>query len=255
MKQITALISLLCIALMPLQANVTVSGPDDELTHYFAPKSETIELSGTAAVALTPTSVMILGFVEIDAKPFAESQQLAQERFAAMRRPLAGLTIETADTYQDPSTAMEIKKLKRLTFHVDFRIEVASLPEVDRVLRELATVPDVTINEIRPQYKPAPDLATRLLNAAMADLHKQKAFYEEAFGVELRLKYFSPVNGMETGGAAEEEVYELSPFSISTSQYLRYRQKRRAEEMVLTKAFQKNGISKRITAVYEIHLR
>ena len=103
----------------------------------------------------------------------------------------------------------------------------------------------------------APELGSKLLDAAVADLGRQKAFYESALNIELRLKSFTPFNLPERGGGddlpADEEMVVLSPFSVDASGFWRWRAKNRLDEVVIQKVFQSRQIVKQISAVYEMH--
>jgi hypothetical protein len=245
-------------------ANGTITGSEDELRRLLeierAIPAETIHLSASATATLTPKSAVIRASIEVEAKTIAELLKLTAEKKTALQTALTGLNPVYAETFADPSEAIEIAKLKRLALRTDFKVPLSNLADGDRVMNALGSIANVTITDVELIFDPAADLGSKLLDSAVADLGRQKAFYEAAFNVELRLKSFVPFTAAEKGGGddlpSDQEMVVLSPFEVTgTSRFLRLRSKNRTDDVVVHKFFESRQVVKQISAVYEMRAK
>jgi hypothetical protein len=242
-----------------LHAAATLSGSPEDLRGLIAEPPETVNLAASATATLLPKAATIHGAIEIEGRTFGELLKLTADKKDAIKAALPDLAPVYADAFEDPANAIDIPKLKRLALRTDFKVALANLGDGDRVMNALAGVANVTITDIVLTYEPAPDLGSKLLEAAVQDLFRQKTFYESTFGVELRLKSFIPFNVAEKSGGDEspdEETVVLSPFQVSGgASFWRLRAKGRVDDVVVHKLFDSRQVVKQISAVYEIHAK
>ena len=243
---------------LPSRAAATISGSEADVRLLLEAPVETVHLAASATANLQPTAAVIQASIEVEGRTFAELLKMTADKKDAIRAALPGLTPEFSDTYDDLPSAIEIAKLKRLSLRTDFKVRVTDLTKADDAFAAIAALASVTINDMDTEFEAEPELGARLLDAAVQDLQRQKAFYESTFGIELRLKAFLPFTAKENGGGLEandEEVVVLSPFEVSSRRSFGFRRKGRAEEVVVQKTFQSHQVVKQLSAVYEIHVR
>lgn len=232
-------------------SGATLTGTEEELAAHFAQQRQTVHLSATSIAKLSPTGAIVRGMIDAEGKTLSEAHQTAQTRTTALTGAVKAGKLELASTYSDPDASLDLEKTKRVNLRTEFSIGLEDPAKVDATLLALAGLEGVSVTGIEALYVPDPDLGLRLMKSAMSDLERQRAFYADAFHVELRLQGFLPFSEKETGGG-DEEIVELSPFSVSPSIRWRRGSKSRNEEVVVQRQFLTRDVTKTVSAVFEI---
>ncbi len=212
-----------------------------------------LNLKGSVTYSIEPQEYHIEGVVYTRGKEYQKVKNENLKLFESINKivfELPGASFIPSNTYAITSDDLAFSEIKELEYRDGFRVKAVNINDVDTIVHRLSTVKGVIVNEVFTITRDSPDAFWANIEKAKENLNDKVRFYEESFGVKLKLIAFKPYKKRETRRKSkEEELEELEEFVIST----RRKRPERVDKAQVEKGFYEKIVTIELSADYEVH--
>ena len=252
-----------------LPGEITITGSEPELREFLDPErtARVIHLKGVATMKIEPLGYQIEGEVYTRGKEYrtVKDQNLSRLRsIESIAEEFPGASYLSSNTYTIASEDLAFAEMRELEYRNAFRVRVAAIEDVDAIIHRLSGIEGVILTEIVTLTRDSLETLRnteafwKALERASVDLERRVAFYEESFGVKLKVLNFEPavVSDYDEatksyGDYIEMETFALSEFHVKS----RRKPPERTVDAEVAKGFFEQILTVELAAEYRIRSR
>ena len=252
-----------------LPGEITITGSEPELREFLDSErtAKVIRLKGVATMKIEPLGYRIEGEVYTRGKEYRKVKDENQRLLRFIGRiaeEIPGASYLPSNTYRIASEDLAFAEMKELEYRDAFRVRVAEIEDVDAIIHRLSGIKGVILTEIVTLTRdPLETLRNteafwKALEQASEDLERRVSFYEESFGVKLKVLRFLPavVSDYDKATKRDGDYIELGVFAVDEFR-LQSRRKpsERTVDAEVEKGFFEQFVNVRLAAEYKIRAR